>query len=182
MKSTAEEASRDLRALNRDLGRMVKTVIWRRSRATIDPLKKAYRSHGIGHAMWGDSGAEPSGKPRLVVTFQRKSDSIDATTGEGRFERVLRSYGMAALIEEGGKTKRHQIRARLQGRGSGKQRGRLAFIGSRGNLARPWTVDHPGTPVAAMHQHSAIAPALEAAIVLDLEAGTRTLQLQHGFE
>lgn len=109
------------------------------------------RQHGIGRSLWGwppKSARKRGRQPQIWVPPKPRARG-------GKVEGVIAAYGLAAMIELGGRTMRHVILGRGRGvignvrrgrRGRALKAGVLAFQGSTGPVVVPY-VKHPGGPI-----------------------------------
>lgn len=109
------------------------------------------RQRGIGRSIWGwppKSARKRGRRPQIWVPPQPRAKG-------GKVEGVIAAYGLAAMIDQGGRTKRHVILGRGRGiignvrrgrRGRALKAGVLSFQGATGPVAVPY-VKHPGGPI-----------------------------------
>lgn len=136
-----------LRGLKRGVGRARK------------PALERLRASGVGRALTTRKKGLP-GTPRLIVSVSRAKQ-----TGPESFEVALQAKGMAALIDQGGRTKPHAIEA--------KSDQLLSFQARDGRSVHVRRVSHPGSNVPRV---SSLEPALRGA-----EPGVaREIQLELG--
>ena len=135
------------RKYNRDA---VKTALGQVADIAIEKIP----SKGIGRKIWGKKS---SGLKKLVRVVEVKEEAEN-------YQAAIDVVGLAGLVEQGGATKRHEIRSkgRPLARRAGENKGRVFFVKParfvgpiQKKRRRPKNligVEHPGGPVEAQHR------------------------------
>jgi hypothetical protein len=131
---TPGQAAAALGSSARELSKRVLAPIRKGMRLVVRDSKRGYKNTSLGQALWG-RGVGKYGKPSLIVNNLRARRS----TSQEAFVAGVQIVGMAAIMEEGGRTKAHPIRPR--------QAGALYFKGRSGRLIRAGAVEHPGSRI-----------------------------------
>ncbi len=125
-------------------------------------IVEGYKKTAIGSRIF-----KARGGPRLLVKTLRSR-----VQGSGAYEGGISVRGMAALIEEGGKTKPHPIRP--------KKRTLLKFdVGAGTAFAR--RVEHPGSRVPKFPVALNRFRALASTVPQSVERALRATAAEHGF-
>lgn len=142
---TPEEGKADLqRQRGKGLDNVLKNALRRMARRVKADAIKDIGSRGIGRRIWGK---KPAGLKKIL-----KVERVQVE-GAGRLTVRLVSKGIPALIETGGATAAHDIKAHRRGP-SGKRL--LSFRAAGGSGAVP-EVRHPGSRIP---QRQWISPAI----------------------
>lgn len=110
--------------------RAVRNGLRRAASRGVTRARKNFSKRGIGRRIFGKNR---SGLTKLVTVGRPESGALAEASIE------IKVKGIPGLMEEGGRTKPHRIKAR-----SGS---RLAFRTRTGQLVRPAEVKHPGSRV-----------------------------------
>lgn len=149
---TLEQAAKAIGMSARELSRRVLAPIRKHMRFVVRDSKRDYKATTLGQALWG-RGVDKYGKTSLIV----KNIRARRSTSQGAFVAGVSVQGMAAIMEEGGRTAPHKIRPRFA-----KE---LIFRGRVGGIVRTKEVNHPGSRI---DRHAVAERRFERA-VLDIE-------------
>ena len=133
-KMTLDQFADRLKRASRDLDKAIKPVIGARMKLARKELREEITRGGLGRALWA-KGKSRTGKPKLIIKSRsaRWSRSAQAWTAS------IGVSGVSAMIERGGRIKRHVIKPR-------ESDGVLAFQAA-GQTIMTRRVDHPGAMV-----------------------------------
>lgn len=148
---TFEEAARRIGLLDKEIDAGKVRAIRRTSTTWRSLTVAGIRSRGVGRALW----AKKSTSLRPIVKRMRVQK-----VGDGFTSGIVLS-GLAALQEDGGRTKAHIIKP--------WRASRLAFVGPKGHLISPVSVKHPGSRIPAMPSAAPAVPAVEADLAVQLD-------------